>query len=141
MKREYIIPGIIMLLFVFTVGMSLAYGEDTPHAGHPQDIPLHERFYSTWQIPNMGDPRTASCCNKQDCYPTAIKMLDGKYVFLHRESQQWIPIPDGKLEQLLTDEQESPDGQSHVCATPGYVGNDGKWQNIAVYCATQGSGQ
>jgi hypothetical protein len=32
-------------------------------------IPLHEKFYSTWYMP---DQPTKSCCNNADCYPTEI---------------------------------------------------------------------
>jgi len=30
----------------------------------PTDMPLHEKFYSTWYMP---DNPAKSCCNKADC--------------------------------------------------------------------------
>jgi len=44
------------------------------HRHPPQDQLLHEKFYSTWHMP---DNPTASCCNNADCYPTEIKYVDG----------------------------------------------------------------
>jgi len=37
------------------------------HHHPPQDQLLHEKFYSTWQMP---DNPMRSCCNNADCYPT-----------------------------------------------------------------------
>jgi hypothetical protein len=40
----------------------------TAHRHHPaQDQLLHEKFYSTWHMP---DNPAFSCCNNADCYPT-----------------------------------------------------------------------
>ena len=42
------------------------------HRGHPvADLPLHEKFYSSWRMP---DQPTRSCCNMADCYPTEVRM-------------------------------------------------------------------
>lgn len=43
------------------------------HHHPPQDQLLHEKFYSTWQMP---DNPTLSCCNNADCYPTEIQYVD-----------------------------------------------------------------
>jgi len=46
------------------------------HKSHSlQDLPLHEKFYSTWHVPD--DP-TKSRCNMADCYPTEIRIVDGR---------------------------------------------------------------
>ncbi|HZO45388.1 MAG TPA: hypothetical protein VFB68_05810, partial [Xanthobacteraceae bacterium] len=42
------------------------------HHHPPQDAQLHEKFYSTWYMP---DNPSRSCCNKADCYPTEIKTV------------------------------------------------------------------
>jgi hypothetical protein len=48
-------------------------GNAQEHRTHPtSDLPLHEKFYSTWYIP---DQPTKSCCNKADCYPTEVRVL------------------------------------------------------------------
>jgi hypothetical protein len=45
------------------------------HRQHPsEDMPLHEKFYSTWLMP---DNPSRSCCNKADCYPTEAKIVGG----------------------------------------------------------------
>lgn len=129
-----IITVMVMMFLVVSYGTGRADDVDggpMPHANHPQDLPLHERFYSTWNMPNAGMRRTVSCCNKNDCYPTRIWAENGKYWALHRESGESIEVPANKLEQLQPDEEESPDGQSHICAS----------RQKAVYCATMGSGQ
>ena len=111
--------------------MGAAYAQTHNHP--PQDALLHEQFYSTWQIPNYGNPRVYSCCNKKDCYPTSIKMVDGKYYARRREDGHWVYINPDRLEQNQTDMKESPDGQSHACMGPPGVSN-------TVYCATLGAG-
>src|SRR5262245_10897023 len=54
------------------------------HDAHPQDRPLHDLFYSKWQVPNQGRPRRYSCCNNEDCYPTPIRYEEGRYWALRR---------------------------------------------------------
>ena len=44
------------------------------HHHPPQDQHLHEKFYSTWHMP---DRPSVSCCNDADCYPTEINYVDG----------------------------------------------------------------
>lgn len=94
-------------------------------------------FYETWM--RMPD-RSNSCCNKIDCYETIIKP-DGKggHVFLHRETQTWVLIPNDKLEDNATDARDSPNGMSHVCASPVLGGLNGETY-INVFCAVRGSG-
>lgn len=102
------------------------------HSGHPpQDMELHQKFYSTWYRPEMRAPdgqRQHSCCNDRDCYPTQFKNVGGTWFFLRREDQRWTPVPDGILEQNQIDPRESPDGRGHVCASP-----------YNVFCAVLGA--
>jgi hypothetical protein len=59
-------------------GLPLQAQEGEGHATlhhPPQDQWLHEKFYSTWHMP---DNPSASCCNDADCYPTEIQYIDGK---------------------------------------------------------------
>jgi hypothetical protein len=94
-----------------------------------QDIHHHEgmtpevdRFYSTWRQPAFGNPRTAGCCDRTDCYPTTAKFEDGLWWARHRETGRWIIVPNHKVEHDQIDARESPDGRSHLCANPhGYV--------------------
>ena len=57
------------------------------HHHPPQDQLLHEKFYSTWHMP---DNPAVSCCNDADCYPTEITYVDGNLYAKRRE--------DGKLQ-------------------------------------------
>ena len=66
----------------------------------------------------------------KDCYPTATKFEHGRWFFRHRESGNWMMMPEGRLEHNQPDPRESPDGQSHVCAD--YMGR--------VICAVLGPG-
>jgi len=52
------------------------------HRHPPQDEALHEKFYSTWYMP---DNPARSCCNKADCYPTEIKYIGGNVYARRRE--------------------------------------------------------
>jgi hypothetical protein len=77
----------------------------------PQDMPLHEKFYSTWHMP---DNPVLSCCNDADCYPTEIKYRDGKIYAKRREDQKYILVPPEKVEH----NRDNPDGRNHLCAPP-----------------------
>jgi hypothetical protein len=77
----------------------------------PQDADLHEKFYSTWYMP---DNPSRSCCNKADCYPTEIKMLGANIYARRREDGKYILIPAHKVEQ----NRDNPDGRNHMCAPP-----------------------
>ena len=77
----------------------------------PQDRLLHERFYSTWHMP---DNPSVSCCNEADCYPTEIKYVDGNIYAKRREDGKYIPIPPQKVER----NRDNPDGRNHLCAPP-----------------------
>jgi len=81
------------------------------HQHPPQDEPLHEKFYSTWYMP---DNPSKSCCNKADCYPTEIKYVGGAIYARRREDGKYIPIPPQKVER----NRDNPDGRSHLCAPP-----------------------
>jgi hypothetical protein len=82
------------------------------HHNHPpQDTDLHEKFYSTWYMP---DNPIRSCCNKADCYPTEIKMVGTSIYARRREDGKYILVPAHKVEQ----NRDNPDGRNHICAPP-----------------------
>jgi hypothetical protein len=100
------------------------------HAGRhhpPQDQLLHEKFYSTWHMP---DNPSVSCCNDADCYPTEIKYVDGNIYAKRREDGAYIRIPPEKVER----NRDNPDGRNHLCAPPpnAYHSSD------TVYCFALG---
>jgi hypothetical protein len=89
---ETVMRPTIAVLVLLSVG---AHAQE--HKRHPlQDLPLHEKFYSTWHMPD--DPRK-SCCNMADCYPTEIRIVDGRIYARRREDAKWLPIPPQKVEQ------------------------------------------
>ena len=81
------------------------------HRHPPQDQFLHEKFYSTWRMP---DNPAVSCCNDADCYPTEIKYVDGNLFAKRREDGKFIAIPPEKVER----NRDNPDGRNHLCAPP-----------------------
>ena len=74
-------------------------------------MPLHEKFYSTWFMP---DEPHKSCCNNADCYPTRVQFHDGQWWAMRREDGKYIPIPWKKVEI----NRNNPDGRNHLCAPP-----------------------
>jgi hypothetical protein len=86
-------------------------GQTALHHHPPQDQLLHEKFYSTWHMP---DHPSVSCCNEADCYPTEIKYVDGNIYAKRREDGKYIAIPPEKVER----NRDNPDGRNHLCAPP-----------------------
>jgi hypothetical protein len=84
------------------------------HHHPPQDQFLHEKFYSTWHMP---DNPSVSCCNEADCYPTEIKYVDGEIYAKRREDGKYIAVPPQKVER----NRDNPDGRNHLCAPPPNV--------------------
>lgn len=96
------------------LAVSLVFVVSTAAAQHrhpPQDEALHEKFYSTWYMP---DSPARSCCNNADCYPTEIKYVGGNIYARRREDGQYILIPPQKVER----NRDNPDGRNHLCAPP-----------------------
>jgi hypothetical protein len=99
------------------------------HRHSSQDEALHEKFYSTWFMP---DNPAKSCCNKADCYPTEIKYAGGEVYARRREDGKCIPIPPQKVEH----NRDNPDGRSHLCAPPPNSSNPAD----TVFCFSLGGG-
>src|ERR1700751_5272470 len=60
------------------------HGQEQAERRHPlEDMALHEKFYSTWHMP---DNPALSCCNNADCYPTDIKYVDGRIYAMRRQA-------------------------------------------------------
>jgi hypothetical protein len=102
-------------------------GQAGLHHHPPQDQLLHEKFYSTWRMP---DNPSASCCNDADCYPAEIKYVDGNIYAKRREDGKYIPIPPEKVER----NRDNPDGRNHLCAPPPNVFH----QSDTVFCFALG---
>jgi hypothetical protein len=99
-----------VLLLIAFFGATFAARAQEHH--HPAaDVPLHEKFYSTWYMP---DQPLKSCCNKADCYPTEIKYVGTTLLARRREDGEWIVVPPQKIER----HRDNPDGRNHVCMPP-----------------------
>jgi hypothetical protein len=113
-----------MKLTCLAVGLALFVSSAAAQHRHPpQDEALHEKFYSTWYMP---DNPARSCCNSADCYPTEIKYVGGSIYAMRRE------IPPYKVER----NRDNPDGRNHLCAPPpgSYYPPD------TVFCFSLGGG-
>jgi hypothetical protein len=100
-----------ILLALLWLMVSPARADDAGHFHPPQDASLHEKFYSTWYMP---DEPAKSCCNKADCYPTEVRFSGNRIEALRREDKQWLVVPEKKIERA----RDSPDGRNHLCAPP-----------------------
>jgi hypothetical protein len=99
------------------------------HAHPPEDEALHEKFYSSWMMP---DNPARSCCNKADCYPTEARFHHGHWQARRREDGKWLFVPEAKIEQR----RDSPDGRNHLCAPPPSA----SYPPDTVFCFSLGSG-
>lgn len=65
MNRFAFIGGIIVGLLLL-----MAFARSAEHEHPPEHLLLHEQFYKTW---NRLDFLDASCCNKNDCFPSPMR--------------------------------------------------------------------
>lgn len=103
---------VLVLLLLYPLAHAQEIYPQPEHRHHPtQDMPLHEKFYSTWYMP---DQPSKSCCNKADCYPTEAKFERSRWWAKRREDGKWLAIPYEKVER----DREMPDPRAHLCAPP-----------------------
>ena len=119
---------------VFLVLIALvAPAKAQEHRAHPvADLPLHEKFYSSWYMP---DQPTKSCCNKADCYPTEVRVQVDMIFARRREDGKWLLVPSHKVER----HRDNPDGRNHICAPPPPPPTASQAQDT-VYCFALGGG-
>ena len=119
--------SVALLLLWISSATAQEAAQDATHRHHPpQDQVLHEKFYSTWQMP---DKPMVSCCNNSDCYPTEIQYVDDKIYAKRREDGKYILVPSQKIER----NRDNPDGRNHLCAPPPALS-----QTDTVYCFALG---
>jgi hypothetical protein len=127
-KNRNILALLISGILILAVSSAIAQVHHHP----PQDQAIHERFYSTWMMP---DNRTVSCCHKQDCSPAESRVEDGKWVARKVGGDgDWIAVPPEKIER----DRESPDGRSHLCSRRAWIYKLGDEQ--LVLCFVPGAG-
>src|SRR6266540_3715831 len=130
--RKLVLAATLLILAVAALLLAFPFSKalTQEHRHPPQDEPLHEKFYSTWYMP---DNPSRSCCNKADCYPTEIKMLGGTIYARRREDGKYILVPAQKIEQ----NRDNPDGRNHICAPPPSAV---QYPNDTVFCFALGGG-
>lgn len=117
----WLVGGALALLFVgHLINPASAQGHPPEHQA------LHERFYSTWMMP---DAPKVSCCHNQDCAPAASRVVDGRWEAKRPDDDTWVQVPPSKIEQ----NRDSPDGRSHLCGRKISSG-------FAVFCFIRGGG-
>jgi hypothetical protein len=117
---------VVFAWLALLVSSASAQGHNHP----PQDADLHEKFYSTWYMP---DNPNRSCCNRADCYPTEIKMVGTNIYARRREDGKYILVPAHKVEQ----NRDNPDGRNHICAPPPSATS---YPPETVFCFSLGGG-
>ena len=104
--NRYILPLLISGILILAVSSAIAQEHHHP----PQDQTIHERFYSTWRMP---DNRNMSCCRNVDCSPAETRFENGHWIARKvGDDGDWIAVPPQKIEH----DRESPDGRSHLCS-------------------------
>jgi hypothetical protein len=141
-RRKHLLQDCLLVLIVLLVGLLSLLAipapaqeaflpnnepDHTERHHPPQDQALHEKFYSTWHMP---DNPAVSCCNNADCYPTDIKYVDGKLYARRREDGKFILVPPQKVER----NRDNPDGRNHLCAPPPSASSP----SDTVYCFALG---
>jgi hypothetical protein len=128
LMEKFAMSGFRPICLVVALGVSSGAAAQEHGFHPPQDMPLHEKFYSTWYMP---DNPTKSCCNKADCYPTEVKHVGTTLLARRREDGAWIVVPPQKIEH----NRDNPDGRNHVCMPPPTSSQAG-----TVFCFSLGSG-
>jgi hypothetical protein len=98
-----------MRIIPATLALALMAGPAVAQHQHPAEhADIHERFYGTWDRPDMPG---ASCCNKQDCAPAEARAIGGVWYARHAGAGTWLKVPPEKIETR----RDSPDGRNHLC--------------------------
>lgn len=126
---------VVVAIAAFHLGMQAARGQTiggggSGHAHPAEDDALHEKFYSTWYMP---DNPSRSCCNKMDCYPTEVRMEGGRIYARRREDGKYLLVPAHKVER----NRDNPDGRNHMCAPPPSATS---YPPDTVFCFSLGGG-
>ena len=131
----FLISGILILAISSAIAQEGHQQEGHQQEGHhpPQDQAIHERFYSTWMVPNN---RTMSCCHEQDCSPAESRVEDGNWVARKVGGDgDWVAVPPEKIER----DRESPDGRSHLCSRRVLTYKPGDEQLVLCFIPGAGS--
>jgi hypothetical protein len=127
--RNFVIVVLALLLGGLFLAKCKAQEVEMHHGHPPQDMAIHEQFYSTWMMP---DNRSISCCHSEDCSPAESRFEDGRWMARKvGDAGEFTPIPAAKIER----DRDSPDGRSHICGRR-YGFNEG---GLTVFCFIPGS--
>ena len=113
-----------MLTVLIALAPISALAQGQQHRHHPvADMPLHEKCYSTWYMPDNPN---------KSCYPTEISYRDGAIFAKRREDGKWLRVPAAKVEN----NRNNPDGRNHLCAPPP----NASYPVDTVFCFALGGG-
>ena len=128
-QNRYILPLLISGIRILAVSSAIAQEQHHP----TQDRTIHERFYSTWMMP---DNRNIPCCHNVDCSPAETRFENGHWIARKvGDDGDWIAVPPHKVEH----DRESPDGRSHLCSA--LIRRDDRVDDwLEVFCFIPGSG-
>jgi hypothetical protein len=122
-RNKAIFPLIFAGLLFLGIGAAVAQEHHHPQ----QDQEIHEKFYSTWMMP---DNRNVSCCHNEDCAPAESKYEDGQWLARKvGDTGNFTPIPPQKIER----DRDTPDGRSHLCSRSA-------WPGMSIFCFIPGAG-
>ena len=125
-RYRYISSLLISGILILAVGPAIAQEGHHP----PRDQAIHERFYSTWMMPQN---RNVSCCHNEDCSPAEARLEDGNWIARKVGEVDWAYVPPEKIEY----DRDSPDGRSHLCGRHFFRnGHD----ELTVFCFIPGAG-
>ena len=125
-QNRNILPLLISGILILAVGPAIAQEGHHP----PRDQAIHERFYSTWMMPQN---RNVSCCNNHDCSPAEAKLENGDWIARKVGEDDWAYVPPAKIDY----DRDSPDGRSHLCGRHFFRNGI---DELTVFCFIPGTG-
>lgn len=104
----------------------------------PSTIGRAHGIYQNWLYPDQrgqhGGRRAFPCCNNVDCKPRASKWVNDHWEVLWEggdgKPEQWLRVPDRKVEQNYPDAWDPGDNLSHACISSAgniYCFRAGEW--------------
>ncbi len=111
----------LMIIVSFVLSVAPVMAQEHSHEGEVG------RYYEKWMRP---DNRNMSCCHDQHCAVVEqVRREDGGWMMLRTKDQQWLFVPNAKIENYRDDARDSPDGRSHLCSS-----------GTLVFCGVLGDG-
>ena len=111
--------GIVTVALLWALAHCAVRAEPQTHP--PEHQAAHESFYYFLTRPDIPNSARGSCCSGFDCYPTAARIVNGRWQALRREDRAWIVIPESRVVTKEDELERRPDQQATLCATVAFV--------------------